>query len=171
VIGPYLRDRKSFVDTYLRPLRHRPEPIYVQSGTRAERVAARIPAKEVRYIDYKVGLASIDNAIRGLQHMFDARRHPDSDGLSVRCVVTDGTGGDGHEILLAVRKGALQRLDPDTDTGTGTGRPEPAATATGPLAAWMDLLTHAAAGHPTVPDDLTVTGDTTAFTTLVASLH
>ncbi|MGH9209941.1 MAG: (4Fe-4S)-binding protein [Acidimicrobiales bacterium] len=50
VIGPFLRDRRGYVATHLRPLRDRPEPVYVQSGTRAERVAVRNPAKQVRYI-------------------------------------------------------------------------------------------------------------------------
>jgi epoxyqueuosine reductase QueG len=194
VIGPYLRDRKAFVDTYLRPLRNRPEPIYVQSGTRAERVAARIPAKEVRYIDYKAGLAGVDNAIRGLQHMFDGTRHPGTDGITVRCVIvddaaTDGRHGDGHpaasratggaghgahahEIVLTVRNGSLQRLGPGPGPGPGSGSgSEPTATATGSLAAWMDLLTHAAAGHPTLPDDLAVTGDASAFDGLVRALR
>jgi ferredoxin len=80
VIGPYLRDRRGYVATTLRPLRDRPEPVYVQGGTKAERVAARNPAKELRYIDYQVGLANVDNTLRGLQHMFDGTR-ADLDGF------------------------------------------------------------------------------------------
>lgn len=162
VIGPYLRDRRGYVETYVRPLRNRQEPVYVQSGTRAERVAARNPAKQVRYIDYKVGVASIDNTIRGLQHMFDGHRN-DCEGLTVRCVVEDHAGT--HDFLLTVRKAALHQLEPGSD------QPQPAATASGPLPAWMSLLTHAAAGHPTIPDDLTVTGHTPAFATLLEALR
>jgi ferredoxin len=162
VIGPYLRDRRGYVETYLRPLRNRPEPVYVQSGTHAERAAARNPAKQVRYIDYKVGVASVENAIRGLQHMFDDRRGV-AEGLSVRCIVEEAA--EAHELLLSVRKGTLHRLAPGPD------QPEPVATARGSLPAWMRLLTHAAAGHPAIPDDLTVTGDTAAFDTLVRSLR
>lgn len=162
VIGPYLRDRRGYVATHLRPLRTRPEPVYVQSGTRAERVAARNPAKQVRYIDYKVGVASVDNVLRGLQHMFDGTR-ADLDGTAIRCVIDDGT--DPHERLLAVRNGSLRLLEPDAGTAP------PAATAIGPLTAWMDLLVHAAAGHPAPTHGLTVTGSSAAFDSLVHALR
>jgi ferredoxin len=162
VIGPYLRDRRGYVATHLRPLRNRPEPVYVQSGTKAERIAARNPAKQVRYIDYKVGLASIDNALRGLQHMFDSTR-ADLDGTSILCIIDDEP--TTHERLLAVDEGSLRLLEPDDETSP------PSATASGPLSVWMDLLVHAAAGNPTGPHGLTVTGTSTAFDTLVRALH
>jgi ferredoxin len=163
VIGPYLSDRRGYVATHVRPLRTRPEPVYVQSGTRAERVAARNPAKEVRYIDYKVGLASIDNTLRGLRHMFDGTR-ADLEGTSIRCVVED-PAASAHWFLLRVQNGSLGVLDADVEP------PEPAATVRGPLSAWMDLLVHAAAGNPTSQDDLTVSGDAAIFDALDHALH
>jgi epoxyqueuosine reductase len=162
VIGPYLRDKRGYVATHLRPLRTRPEPVYVQSGTRAERVAARNPAKQVRYIDYKVGLASIDNTLRGLQHMFDGTR-TDLDGTIIRCVIDDDTAT--HERLLTVEASTLRLLEPDAE------HPEPTATARGPLAAWMDLLVHAAAGTPTRSDDLVISGDAAAVDRVLRALH
>ena len=162
VIGPYLRDRRGYVATHLRPLRNRTEPVYVQSGTNAERVAARNPAKEVRYIDYKVGLANIDNTLRGLQHMFDGTR-TDLDGTTILCIIDDDTVP--HERLLAVRASSLLLLAPDAE------HPEPTVTARGPLSAWMDLLTHAAAGTPARPDGLVLHGDAPAFDRLVHALH
>jgi len=156
VIGPYLQDRKAYVDTYVRPLKDQVEPVYVQSGTHAETVAARNPAKDVRYIDFAVGVAGVDNAIRGLQHMFDRRRGLVADGTTILCVVDEA-----HEIVLTVERGALRRVDSG----------EPTATARGPLTAWMAVLTHAAAGSPVVPDDLLVTGDAAAFDALLRSLR
>jgi epoxyqueuosine reductase len=166
VIGPYLRDRRGYVATYLRPLRNRPEPVYVQSGTRAERVAARNPAKQVRYIDYKVGLASVDNILRGLQHMFDGTRAP-LDGTTIRCVIEGDSAT--HEILLAVQNGSLRVLHAGDDAPTEQA--EPTATARGPLSAWMDLLVHAAAGHPTGSGELTISGAPATFDSLVHALH
>lgn len=163
VIGPYLRDRRGYLATHLRPLRNRTEPVYVQSGTKAERVAARNPAKEVRYIDYKVGLASIDNVLRGLQHMFDGTR-ADLDGTSIRCLIEDDDTAT-HEYLLAVQASSLRLLEPHAE------HPEPTATARGPLSAWMDLLVHAAAGNPARADGLVVSGDASAFDRLVYALH
>jgi ferredoxin len=162
VIGPYLRDKRGYVTTHLRPLRDRHEPVYVQSGTKAERVAARNPAKEVRYIDYQVGLANVDNALRGLQHMFDGTRS-DLDGTTVLCIVEDDT--DAHERLLAVKRSSLQVLEPAAD------HPEPTTTVRGPLAAWMDLLVHAAAGNPMPPDGLLIDGDPVIFTSIIGALH
>ncbi|MGH9287113.1 MAG: hypothetical protein ACRD0V_02245 [Acidimicrobiales bacterium] len=130
VIGPFLRDRRGYVATHLRPLRDRPEPLYVQSGTRAERVAVRNPAKQVRYIDYKVGLANVDNTLRGLQHMFDGTR-ADLDGATILCIVDDDAAT--HEVLLAVQNGSLRVLEPGAEPA------EPTATASGSLSAWMDL--------------------------------
>jgi len=48
---------------------------------------------------------------------------------------------------------------------------EPTATARGPLPAWMDLLVHAAAGNPTPPDAITITGDRPTFDRLVDALR
>ncbi len=161
VIGPYLRDKRGYVATHVRPLRTRPEPVYVQSGTRAERVAARNPAKQVRYIDYKVGLASVDNALRGLQHMFDGTR-AGLVGTTIRCIIDHAAGSD--ERLLTVEASSLRLLGPDTD------HPAPTTTARGPLPAWMDLLVHAAAGKPS-SDRLVVSGDAAAFDHLLNALH
>jgi ferredoxin len=175
VIGPYLRDKRGYRETFLRPLRERPEPVYVQSGTHAERAAARNPAKEVRYVDYSVGVATVDNAIRGLRHMFDGRglgdRFADRD-VTIRCIIAaepgSPEGAGDHEILLALRKGALHRLEPDAS------RPDDAAaTARGSLTAWMDVLTSAAAGsHPGADaGDLTVTGDPDLFDEVLRALR
>jgi ferredoxin len=166
VIGSYLRDRRGYVASHLRPLRNRPEAVFVQSGTKAERVAARNPAKQVRYIDYKVGVASVDNALRGLQHMFDGTRAA-LDGTTIRCVIDDDS--TTHELLLAVQNGSLRVLHAGADARTELGGPT--ATASGPLSAWMDLLVHAAAGHRTRPDDLSVTGNAASFDAVLHALH
>jgi ferredoxin len=166
VIGAYLRDRRGYVATHVRPLRARPESVYVQSGTRAERVAARNPAKQVRYIDYKVGVASVDNVLRGLQHMFDGTRASLS-GTTILCVIEADTAT--RELVLTVQNGSLSVLH--AGPGTPIQHGEQSATVSGPLSAWMDLLVHAAAGHPTRPDDLSVSGDTAAFDALVHALH
>jgi ferredoxin len=166
VIGPYLRDRRGYVATHVRPLRTRPEPVYVQSGTRAERVALRNPAKQVRYIDYEVGVASVDNVLRGLQHMFDGTRAP-LDGTTILCVIDADDAA--HELVLAVQNGSLSVLDASPDAPTQHG--EQSATVSGPLSAWMDLLVHAAAGRPAGSHELTISGDAATFDALVHALH
>jgi hypothetical protein len=94
--------------------------------------------------------------------MFDSTR-ADLDGTSILCIIDDEP--TTHERLLAVDEGSLRLLEPDDETSP------PSATASGPLSVWMDLLVHAAAGNPTGPHGLTVTGTSTAFDTLVRALH
>jgi Fe-S-cluster-containing hydrogenase component 2 len=46
VLGPYLDDRREFLDTVLKPLQDKVEPVYVQSGSAAQaHVAKRFPHK------------------------------------------------------------------------------------------------------------------------------
>jgi hypothetical protein len=64
-----------------------------------------------------------------------------------------------------VQASSLRLLEPDAE------HPEPTATARGALPAWMDLLVHAAAGGPTSPDGLVITGDASTFDRLVRALR
>ena len=50
VIPLFDADKKSYVDEILRPLKEKPEPIYVRPGTPAETAAKRNKNKQVRYI-------------------------------------------------------------------------------------------------------------------------
>ncbi|CRK61401.1 Iron-sulfur cluster-binding protein [Alloactinosynnema sp. L-07] len=52
VLGPYLDDRKAFMDTVLKPLQDKVEPVYVMPGTPAkDYVERRFPHKRVREVD------------------------------------------------------------------------------------------------------------------------
>ena len=74
VIGPYMADRAAWRQDVMVPLLRKEENIYVRSGTRAERVALRKPAKRVRYIDYRPDVSSPANFVLGLRHRFDRAR-------------------------------------------------------------------------------------------------
>ncbi|HET6706057.1 4Fe-4S binding protein [Amycolatopsis sp.] len=51
VLGPYLEDRKAFLDTVLRPLREKRETLYVMPGSRAAEYArSRFPHKPVKEV-------------------------------------------------------------------------------------------------------------------------
>ena len=51
VIGPYLGDRKQYMEDTLKPLREKPETIYVARGTDAEDFVARsLPHKRVKIV-------------------------------------------------------------------------------------------------------------------------
>jgi hypothetical protein len=51
VLGPYLDDRKSFMDTVLRPLQDKKETLYVLPGSQAQEYARRrFPHKPVKEV-------------------------------------------------------------------------------------------------------------------------
>jgi ferredoxin len=80
VIGPFLDNRKAYLDGVVEPLRTKPEPVYVVPGSDAESyVAKRFPHKRVR----RVGGGRRPNSIRSflfaLPHLF--QRHQ-SEGLN-----------------------------------------------------------------------------------------
>jgi ferredoxin len=70
IIGPYVDDRAAWRRDIALPLITKVEPVYVSSGTRAERVAIRNPAKRVRYLDYHPSRSTAANFRLGLRHQF-----------------------------------------------------------------------------------------------------
>jgi epoxyqueuosine reductase QueG len=188
VIGPYLRDKRGYVREVVRPLQTKPEPVYVQRGTHAERVAERNPAKDVRYVGFAVGVASVENVLLGLRHVFDKSRAA-GPVATVELVFDDaGTDGAGEAVgartVTATVGGGHLRLDAEDgdrrdggDDGEGEGegdgdqRPEPDARLRGELAAWMALLNGVGAGRPALPPALAVEGDASAVDRLLAALR
>src|SRR5262249_23728502 len=76
VIGPYLGDRKQYMEDTLKPLREKPETIYVARGTDAEDFVARsLPHKRVKIV--RSGLprqSSIRGFLRALPLVFQRGR-------------------------------------------------------------------------------------------------
>jgi hypothetical protein len=83
VIGPYQHDRIKWRNEIVEPFKTKNEPIYVASGSRAERVALRNPNKRVRYIDYRINVSTPANFALGIKHRFDTRRAVGA-GVTVR---------------------------------------------------------------------------------------
>ncbi|MEX5710464.1 hypothetical protein AB1484_19680 [Parafrankia sp. FMc6] len=67
-------------------LRH-PEPVYVQSGSHAEKTAERNPAEQVRYLGFKPDVSTVTNFALGLRHMFTSAG-PRAGGFGSRSVST-----------------------------------------------------------------------------------
>jgi ferredoxin len=127
VIGPYLADRKKYRDDVVVPLLREREPVYVQSGTRAEKVAARNPAKQIRYLDFKPHLSTMANFGLGLRHMFRpdpaseertvvAFRFPDGQLTATiddgHLSVTDGTAEDAQVVVTCNADDYIRILHP-----------------------------------------------------------
>jgi ferredoxin len=48
-ISPYLADKKGYVQEVVKPLKERPEPVYVVGGSQTETRVKGNPYKEIRY--------------------------------------------------------------------------------------------------------------------------
>ncbi|MEL7497735.1 MAG: 4Fe-4S ferredoxin [Planctomycetota bacterium] len=71
VIGPWLTDRKSFMDETLRPLQQKEENIYVVPGSDAEEhVAKRFPHKQIRKVRGSLHPKSIDSFLEYMHLQF-----------------------------------------------------------------------------------------------------
>ncbi len=75
VIGPFLADRKAFVDEVVAPLRDKVEPVYVLPGSDAERhVARRYPHKQPRRVEGGLYAETVRGFLNGAQLLFQARK-------------------------------------------------------------------------------------------------
>ncbi|MEX5637899.1 4Fe-4S binding protein [Parafrankia sp. FMc2] len=157
VIGPYLADKARYRDDVLLPLRRHPEPVYVQSGSHAEKTALRNPAKQVRYLDFKPDVSTVANFALGLRHMFTSSG-PLPDGLRVAFRFPDGT------LLARVENGRLT-------TGPVDESPVDATVVCDALD-YIKILHRPIAGRPayTAQGNHTVDGDPSAFQSLLACL-
>jgi ferredoxin len=157
VIGPYLADKARFRDDVLLPLRGRPEPVYVQSGSHAELTATRNPAKRVRYLDFKPDVSTVANFALGLRHMFTVNAAR-SESLRVAFHFPDGT------LLASLDKGTLT-------TGPLDDAPVD-ATVVCEASDYIRILHSPIAGRPgyTAPESYLVTGDPAALQGLLACL-
>lgn len=158
VIGTYLADKAGYRQQVLMPLRQQPEPVYVQSGTRAERAASRNPAKQVRYLDFRPDVSTVANFALGLRHMFTpAVTLPGN--LRVAFRFPDGT------LLASISNGRLA-------TGPEDGQPVD-ATVTAGAPDYIRILHRPAAGRPayTAPGSYTVDGNPSAVQVLLGCLQ
>jgi epoxyqueuosine reductase len=157
VIAPYLADKARYREQVLLPLRRHPEPVYVQSGSHAEQTAARNPAKQVRYLDFKPDVSTVANFALGLRHMFTSSA-PEPGQLLVAFRFPDGA------LLARLENGKLTTGplgDLPADATVSCEKPD-----------YIRILHRPADGRPayTPPDDYRVEGDASAFQRLQACL-
>ncbi len=113
IIGPYVADRAAWRRDVALPLIHKVEPVYVQSGTRAETVARRNPAKRVRYLDYRPSRSTAANFTLGLQHQFDPARAATTT-VAVQFALPDGT------VDVRIANGRIEASVAAPDAGSDT---------------------------------------------------
>ncbi len=105
VIGPFLTDRKTYLDETLRPLTEKDETLYVISGSDAEEHAAkRFPNKNTKRVTSGIRPTSIDGFLFGLKLLFQPGQAAE---LSAVYHFTF-TGEDAQQATVQIDQGKLQ---------------------------------------------------------------
>lgn len=105
VIGPFLSDRKAFIQEVVKPLQDKPETIYVVPGSDAERyVARRFPHKTVKRVSSGIRPQSIQGFLFGLPLLFQRNQ---SEGLNAIYHFTF-TGSESRRATVIIQNKMLQ---------------------------------------------------------------
>lgn len=108
VIGPFLTNRKSYLEDVVRPLQSRAETVYVVPGSDAEtHVTRRFPHKKPKHVGNGIRPRSIRGFLDGLPLTF--QRHQ-SEGLDAAYHFTF-TGEEESRATVLIRDKALQVHD------------------------------------------------------------
>lgn len=105
VIGPFLTDRKQYLDEVVRPLQDKKETVYVTAGSDAEDyVARRFPHKSTKKVGNGLRPKSIRGFLVGLPLAFQRGR---AEGLNATYHFTF-TGEEERKATVAIRDKAVQ---------------------------------------------------------------
>ena len=70
----YLSGKRDYIEKYFQPLKEKSEPVYVISGTRAERAALKNESKEIRYVRNTIRPSSVDSFLNGTGLLFNPEK-------------------------------------------------------------------------------------------------
>lgn len=99
VIGPFLKNRKKYLEDVVKPLQNKSETVYVVAGSDAEEhVARRFPHKKTKRVHNGLGPASARGFLRGLLTAFQPNR---AGGLNAIYHFTF-TGEEEHEATVVI---------------------------------------------------------------------
>jgi ferredoxin len=108
VIGPFLKDRPTYLKDTVRPLTEKEETIYVIPGSDAEEHAARrFPRKKVKRVSSGFRATSIKGFLFGLKLLFQPGK---AAGLNAVYHFTF-TGKEPNEATVTIRDGTVQVQD------------------------------------------------------------
>jgi hypothetical protein len=130
VIGPFLTDRKEFLEDFVKPLQEKVETVYVVPGSDAEEyVARRFPFKKTKRVSNGLaGQGTIRAFLRGLNFVFQRGK---SEGLNATYHFTF-TGQEEVKATVEIRDKDVKV----TDGHVGT----PDLTVTADSATWLRFL-------------------------------
>ena len=130
VIGPWLDDRKTHLNTVVRPLTNKEETIYVVPGSDAEQhVAGRFPHKHTKQVGLSLRANSIDGLVEGMPLIFQREQAKE---MSATYHFTF-TGSESRQITVTIR-------DRELDIAEGH-HGEPDLRVTADAQTWLRFLT------------------------------
>ena len=108
VIGPFLSDRKAFVQAVVKPLQDKTETVYVVPGSDAETyVPRRFPQKTVKQVSSGIRSKSIQGFLFGLPLLFQRNQ---AEGLNAVYHFTF-IGSESHQATVTIQNKTLQVQD------------------------------------------------------------
>ena len=108
VIGPFLSDRKAFVQSVVKPLQDKTETVYVVPGSDAETyVPRRFPQKTMKRVSSGIRSKSIQGFLFGLPLLFQRNQ---AEGLNAVYHFTF-IGSESHQATVTIQNKTLQVQD------------------------------------------------------------
>jgi len=104
VLPLFQMDKKKYITDIVKPLRDKPEPVYVRPGTTAEKVARKNPHKEIRHIQTPFRPTSLTGFINGIKVGFN-REKAKGLGLTIHFCFT---GFEERLITVAISDGRIK---------------------------------------------------------------
>ena len=128
-IGPYLADRKSYIQQVVKPLQNKQEFVFVIPGSDSEsHVAKRYPHKTIKLVGNGLRPKSAQNFLDSLPVVFQRNQ---SEGMNVTYHFTFG-GEENLKATVAIKNKELEVLDGHVDT--------PDLHVTADTRTWLDFL-------------------------------
>ncbi len=128
-IGPYLADRKSYIQQVVKPLQNKQEFVFVIPGSDSEsHVAKRYPHKTIKLVGNGLRPKSAQNFLDSLPVVFQRNQ---SEGMNVTYHFTFG-GEENLKATVVIKNKELEVLDGHVDT--------PDLHVTADTRTWLDFL-------------------------------
>jgi epoxyqueuosine reductase QueG len=106
-IANYSPDKKRYVKQIMKPLKEKPEPIYVLAGTRAEKTVEKNPNKEARIVHTPLRPTSIPDFLNGVILIFNPEK---AKGVSLN-LHFQFSGEDESSATILINDSQIQVMD------------------------------------------------------------
>lgn len=96
-------DKKGYIEKYVKPLKRKPEPVYVIAETRAEKTAKGNKSKDVRYVRNTIRPTSVETFLSGAGLLFNPEK---AKGISMT-LYFEFSGREQRSATIAIADGKL----------------------------------------------------------------